>query len=225
MGQLSSALAHEIKQPLSAILRNAEAAALFVQHPSPDLHEISAILEDIRKDDERASEVIDRMRTLLRREEVAMTSLDVGAVLSDVGTLAASRRGAAPRRASSGRPGRPAAGARRSGADPAGSAQPDPQRNRCARGRRPSWPLGHCHRPARGRGQRRNQRGRHRQGYRGESARAHLRAVLHHQAKRHGDGAVDLSQDRRKPWRPSLGRKHTGRGAIFRFTLPIGRTT
>jgi len=87
MGQLSSALAHEIKQPLSAILRNAEAAALFVQHPSPDLHEISAILEDIRKDDERASEVIDRMRTLLRREEVAMTSLDVGAVLSDVGTL------------------------------------------------------------------------------------------------------------------------------------------
>ena len=87
MGQLSSALAHEIKQPLSAILRNAEAAALFVQHPSPDLHEISAILEDIRKDDERASEVIDRMRTLLRREEVAMTSLDVGAVLADVGTL------------------------------------------------------------------------------------------------------------------------------------------
>jgi len=80
MGQLSSALAHEIKQPLSAILRNAEAAALFVQHPSPDLHEISAILEDIRKDDERANEV-------LRREEVAMTSLDVGAVLADVGTL------------------------------------------------------------------------------------------------------------------------------------------
>jgi len=87
MGQLSSALAHEIKQPLSAILRNAEAAALFVQHPSPDLHEISAIREDVRKDDERASEVIDRMRTLLRREEVAMTSLDVGAVLADVGTL------------------------------------------------------------------------------------------------------------------------------------------
>ena len=54
IGQLSSALAHEINQPLGAILRNAEAAALFMQHPSPDLHEIRAIIEDIRKDDQRA---------------------------------------------------------------------------------------------------------------------------------------------------------------------------
>ena len=54
MGQLASALAHEINQPLGAILRNAEAAALFMQDPSPDLHEISAIVEDIRKDDQRA---------------------------------------------------------------------------------------------------------------------------------------------------------------------------
>ena len=76
MGQLSSALAHEINQPLGAILRNAEAAALFMQHASPDLHEISAILEDIRKDDQRASAVIDRMRALLRHEEVAMTTLE-----------------------------------------------------------------------------------------------------------------------------------------------------
>ncbi|HSC63282.1 MAG TPA: ATP-binding protein [Caldimonas sp.] len=87
MGQISSALAHEINQPLGAILRNAEAAALFMQHESPDLHEISAILEDIRKDDERASEVIDRIRALLRREEVAMTTLNVRSVLGDVATL------------------------------------------------------------------------------------------------------------------------------------------
>jgi PAS domain S-box-containing protein len=49
MGQLASALAHEINQPLSAILRNAEAAALFMQDPSPDLAEITAILEDIAR--------------------------------------------------------------------------------------------------------------------------------------------------------------------------------
>ena len=225
MGQLSSALAHEIKQPLSAILRNAEAAALFVQHPSPDLHEISAIREDVRKDDERASEVIDRMRTLLRREEVAMTSLDVGAVLSDVGTLlhpdAVAPHVALHLDVPAGLP--PVHGDRvqiqqvllnliLNGINALESAG-HPGRSVTVTARRG------------GRGQRRNQRGRHRQGYRGESARAHLRAVLHHQAKRHGDGAVDLSQDRRKPWRPSLGRKHTGRGAIFRFTLPIGRTT
>ena len=74
MGQLASALAHEINQPLGAILRNAEAAALFMQDPSPDLAEITAILEDIRKDDQRAGAVIDRMRALLRRQEVEMTS-------------------------------------------------------------------------------------------------------------------------------------------------------
>ena len=87
MGQISSALAHEINQPLGAILRNAEAAALFMQHPSPDLHEISAILDDIRKDDQRASEVIDRIRALLRREEVAMRALNVRSLLGDVATL------------------------------------------------------------------------------------------------------------------------------------------
>jgi len=87
MGQISSALAHEINQPLGAILRNAEAAALFMQDESPDLHEISAILEDIRKDDQRASAVIDRIRALLRHEEVAMTTLNVRALLGDVATL------------------------------------------------------------------------------------------------------------------------------------------
>ena len=68
MGQLASGLAHEINQPLGAILRNAEAAELFLQHPSPDLDEIRAILADIRTDDERAGDVIDRMRGLLKRQ-------------------------------------------------------------------------------------------------------------------------------------------------------------
>ena len=99
MGQLASALAHEINQPLGAILRNAEAAALFMQDPSPDLAEISAILEDIRKDDQRAGAVIDRMRTLLRRQEVEMKPLDVPQMLDDVVDLAAAGCGGAPRRA------------------------------------------------------------------------------------------------------------------------------
>jgi two-component system sensor kinase FixL len=96
MGQLASALAHEINQPLGAILRNAEAAALFIKHPSPDLEEISAIVDDIRKDDRRASDVIDRMRALLRRQPVEMIPLDLEHVLLDVATLlradAAARR-------------------------------------------------------------------------------------------------------------------------------------
>ena len=62
LGQLASALAHEINQPLGAILRNAEAAELFMQNESPDLDEVRAILADIRKDDQRAGGIIDRMR-------------------------------------------------------------------------------------------------------------------------------------------------------------------
>ncbi len=54
MGQLASALAHEINQPIGAILRNAEAAELFMQSETPDLEEIRAILADIRADDQRA---------------------------------------------------------------------------------------------------------------------------------------------------------------------------
>src|SRR5206468_11783044 len=50
MGQLASALAHELNQPLGAILRNAEAAEIFLLKPTPDLSEVRAILADIRKD-------------------------------------------------------------------------------------------------------------------------------------------------------------------------------
>jgi two-component system, LuxR family, sensor kinase FixL len=84
MGQLASALAHEINQPLGAILRNAEAAELFLQHASPDLDEIRAILADIRKDDQRAGAVIDRMRGLLKRNKLDARPVEVGELVSDV---------------------------------------------------------------------------------------------------------------------------------------------
>ena len=51
-------------------MRNAEAAELFMQDESPDLDEVRAILADIRKDDQRAGNVIDRMRMLLRRRDL-----------------------------------------------------------------------------------------------------------------------------------------------------------
>ena len=87
MGQLASALAHEINQPLGAILRNAEAAELFLQNPSPDLDEIREIVADIRKDDQRAGDVIDRMRGLLKRHDLATRSLDVRELISNAITL------------------------------------------------------------------------------------------------------------------------------------------
>ena len=87
MGQLASGLAHEINQPLATILRNAEAAELFLQHPSPDLDEIRVILADIRADDERAGQVIDRMRGLLKRHTLDTRWLDVGSLVDEVAAL------------------------------------------------------------------------------------------------------------------------------------------
>ena len=88
MGQLASALAHEINQPLGAILRNVEAAELFMQDRSPDLDEVRAILADIRKDNQRAGSVIDRMRgLLLKRQNLDKRLVDVGELVGEVATL------------------------------------------------------------------------------------------------------------------------------------------
>ena len=67
LGQLSSALTHELNQPLGAILRNAEAGENFLRQDPPDLVEVREILADIRKDDQRAAAVIDRIGALLRK--------------------------------------------------------------------------------------------------------------------------------------------------------------
>jgi len=90
MGQLASALAHEINQPLGAILRNAEAAELFMQSKTPDLEEIRAILADIRTDDQRAGSVIDRMRGLLKRHVLDTQLLDLAELVGSVTQLAQS---------------------------------------------------------------------------------------------------------------------------------------
>ena len=87
MGQLASSLAHEINQPLGAILRNAEAAELFMEDESPDLGEVRAILADIRKDDQRAGSVIDRMRGLLKRQNLDKRPVDVGELIGEVAAL------------------------------------------------------------------------------------------------------------------------------------------
>jgi signal transduction histidine kinase/ligand-binding sensor domain-containing protein len=87
MGQLASSLAHELNQPLGAILRNAEAAELFLKSSPPDIEEVRAILADIRHDDRRAGDVIDRMRALLKRREFQADQLDANALVAEVAAL------------------------------------------------------------------------------------------------------------------------------------------
>jgi signal transduction histidine kinase len=87
LGELSSSIAHELSQPLGAILRNTEAAELFLECEPPDLDELRAILVDIRSDDKRAGEVIERLRALLKHRSFSPRALSVDELLNNVATL------------------------------------------------------------------------------------------------------------------------------------------
>jgi two-component system sensor kinase FixL len=100
---LSSSLAHEISQPLAAILHNTEAAEILLRGANPDLTELRAIVADIQRDDARAGEVIAGLRALFTRREMEFTSLSVETLVQGCAHRhsgrAKARHGARPRRA------------------------------------------------------------------------------------------------------------------------------
>jgi signal transduction histidine kinase len=82
-GELSSSIAHELNQPLGAILTNAETAELILQSASPDLAELREILADIRRDDQRASQVLLRLRGFLRRAPFEVRDIDLNDIMKE----------------------------------------------------------------------------------------------------------------------------------------------
>jgi two-component system sensor kinase FixL len=88
LGELSGALAHELNQPLTAILSNAQAAQRFLAREPADLAEVREILKDIVEADRRAGEVIRRLRALLKKGETQFALLDLNEVIEDVLDLA-----------------------------------------------------------------------------------------------------------------------------------------
>jgi len=88
MGELATALAHELNQPLGAILRNAEAAEQMLLEAAPDLEELRAIVADIKRDDERAGGVIDRLRSLLCQRSIELQRVDLAQLVDEVVSLA-----------------------------------------------------------------------------------------------------------------------------------------
>jgi signal transduction histidine kinase len=84
LGQLASALAHELSQPLAATAANVETALIHLEAEKPNVEELRAILDDIRKDDRRAGEIIDRMRQLFKRRTIEMQPVNVEDVVRDV---------------------------------------------------------------------------------------------------------------------------------------------
>jgi PAS domain S-box-containing protein len=84
MGELTSSLAHEINQPLSAIRTNAEAAQRFLSGVAPDIGEVRQILEDIIRDDRRANDVVQKVRALVRKEKPQEEILDLNKTIQEV---------------------------------------------------------------------------------------------------------------------------------------------
>jgi signal transduction histidine kinase len=95
-GELTASIAHEINQPLGAILTNAETADAILKSPTPDIAELKEIVKDILKDDQRVGEVIRRMRSLLTKAPFELKSLDLNDVAREaiefLSTLAIARK-------------------------------------------------------------------------------------------------------------------------------------
>jgi PAS domain S-box-containing protein len=84
MGELAASLAHELHQPLTAILSNAQAAQRFIAADSTDLDEVREILADIIQDNSRAAEVIRRMRSLVKKEGIELAAIELSTIIQDV---------------------------------------------------------------------------------------------------------------------------------------------
>ncbi|GAB2178411.1 sensor histidine kinase [Dongia sp. agr-C8] len=84
LGELSGAVAHELNQPLTAILSNAQAGQRLLNRNAASIEEISSILEDIIEDDRRAGAVLTRLRNLIRNEQVDFSEIDLNEVVAEV---------------------------------------------------------------------------------------------------------------------------------------------
>ena len=219
LAALTGSLAHEINQPLAAIMTNAQAATRLIAAPVPDLVELRAALADIVSDNQRAAEVVRRLRTLLRKDTSEYAPVDVNDSIDEVikvlqGDITA-RRIALNLELSSEPPPR----ARRPRSAAAGRPQPADERVRSARQRGPvgracdaadprgGWP-GVClggrrgHRPHR------------------RAAAAHVRAVLHDQAGGMGLGLA-ICQTIMNAHDGTVGvERNAGKGTTFSFSLP-----
>jgi signal transduction histidine kinase len=90
MGELTASLAHELSQPLTGILANAQAAQRLLAATPPNLEEVRASLGDIVADDRRAGDIIRRLRELLKKSEPRRMVLDLNALVEDVVKLVGS---------------------------------------------------------------------------------------------------------------------------------------
>jgi two-component system sensor kinase FixL len=88
LGQLSGAFAHELNQPLTVILSNAETARRLIRHGSPDLASLDEILLEVITADQRAASMIQRLGNLLKRGDLRVAPIDIKELIDEVLGLA-----------------------------------------------------------------------------------------------------------------------------------------
>ena len=82
-GELTASIAHELNQPLGAILINAETAELLLKSSYPNLDELREIITDIRRDDQRANNVLQRLRSLLKKAPSEIKNVDLNEIAGE----------------------------------------------------------------------------------------------------------------------------------------------
>jgi signal transduction histidine kinase len=87
LGELTASIAHEVNQPLSAIVANAEAGLRWLRRETPDVEAACRSVEWVVNDGNRASEVIRRVRALAKRSSIEMVPLDVNDLVREIITL------------------------------------------------------------------------------------------------------------------------------------------
>jgi PAS domain S-box-containing protein len=87
MGEVTSSIAHEVNQPLGAIINYANACLRLLKGGSVDLTSVTTALSAVVKDAERAAAVIARVRALAKKSPPEMVTVDVGDIISDVVAL------------------------------------------------------------------------------------------------------------------------------------------
>ncbi|RQN39428.1 PAS domain-containing protein [Paraburkholderia tropica] len=84
VGDMAAALAHEVDQPLTAILSNAQAARRFLASTPPNIGEMLELLDEIVSDSTRAHAIIRKMRQFGKREQSELSAIDMGCLVRDV---------------------------------------------------------------------------------------------------------------------------------------------
>lgn len=89
LSELAASIAHELNQPLAAILNNAQAAGRLLSRPEPDVAESRAAIADIADDARRAGQIIQRMRAMLKKGEPSADAHDLNDLAREVARLIA----------------------------------------------------------------------------------------------------------------------------------------